>query len=89
MLRASRLNPKILAYTYIFGQYYFNTIPIVPPGINIVVHSKPDQFLTWYLNGETGWYVGPSIKHYWCIYCYFTITNQVRNCDTVTLIPHE
>ena len=89
MLRASQLNPKILAYTYIFGHYDFNTTPIVPPGIKIVVHSKPDQCLTWDLNGETGWYVGPSMNHYWCVHYYFTITNQVLNCGTVTLIPHE
>ena len=29
------------------------------------------------------------MKHYKCVKCYFPRTNQVRDCDTVTLIPHE
>ena len=52
MLQASRLNPKISAYTYIFGNYDYNTTPISPPGTKVVVNSKPDQRLTWDLNGE-------------------------------------
>ena len=89
MLQASRLNPKISAYTYIFGNYYFNTTPIAPPGTKVVFHYKPCQRLTWYLNAEAGWYVGPSMKHYWCVQCYLPIKKQLRECDTVTFIPHE
>ena len=89
MLRSSRLNPKISAYTHIFGKYDFSTTPIAPPGTKVVVHSKPDQCLTWYLSGEEGWYVGPSMNYYRCVQCYFPRTNQVRDCDTVTFIPHE
>ena len=48
MLRASWLNPKISAYTYIFGKYDFNATPIAPPGKKLVVHSNPYQHLTWY-----------------------------------------
>ena len=89
MLRASKLNPKISAYTYIYGNYDLNITTISPPGTKAVVHSKPDQRLTCCLNGEAGWYVGPSMKNYLCVKCYFPIANQVRNCDTVTFIPHE
>ena len=32
ILQDSRLNPKISAYTYIFGNYDFNTTLIEPPG---------------------------------------------------------
>ena len=53
MLRALLLNPKVSAYTYIFGNYYFKTTPIVPPGKKAVLNSKPGQCLTWYLNGES------------------------------------
>ena len=58
-LGASILNPKILAYTYNFVDYDFNTTLIAPTDKKVVIHSKPDQRLTWDLNGETGWYVGP------------------------------
>ena len=89
MLRASRLNPKISAYTYSFGNYDFNTTPIEPPGTRVVIHSKPHQRLTWELNGEASWYVGPPMKNYRCVQCSFTRTKQVRDCDAFNLISHE
>ena len=89
MLQYLQLNPKISAYTFIFASYDFNTTPIAPPGTKVVVNYKPYQRLTWELNGEDGWYMGPSMKHYCYLQCYFQITNQVRDCDTVTFIPHE
>ena len=89
MLQDSRLNPEISAYTYIFGNYDFKYTPITPPGTKVVVHSKPYQRLTWDLNGESVCYVGPPMKHYRCVQCYFTRTNQVCDCDTVNFISHE
>ena len=89
MLRASILNSKISAYTYIFGNYDFNTTPIEPADKRLVGHYKPDQRLTWYLNGESVWYVIPSMKHYFCVQCYYPRTNQVHDCDTFTFMPHE
>ena len=29
------------------------------------------------------------MKHYQCVQCYFSRKKQVRDCDTVTFIPHE
>jgi hypothetical protein len=34
MLRPSRINPKLLAATHIFGQYDLNRSPMAPPGTN-------------------------------------------------------
>ena len=79
---------NISAYPHFFGNYNFNNTNIAPTGTKVVVHSKPDQLLTWDLNGEAGWYVGPSVKHYWCVKCYSPQTNQVHDCDTVPFIPH-
>ena len=89
MLQYLQLNPKISAYTYIFASYDFNTTPIASPGTRVVVNYKPYQRLTWELNGEDGWYMGPSMKHYKCVKCYFPRTNQVCDCGTVTFIPNE
>ena len=31
MLRASRINPKLSAYSYLFGEFDFNATPLAPP----------------------------------------------------------
>ena len=79
MLQDSLLNKKILAYTYTFCNYDFNTTPIAPTGTKLVVHSKPDQRLTWDFNGESGCYIGTSMEHYRCVKCCYPQTNQVCN----------
>ena len=89
MLRASRSNPKVSAYTYVFGEFDFASTPMAPPGTKIVTHRKPNNRGTWELNGEVGWYVGPAMHHYRCVNCYFPRTKTERNCDTVTFFPAE
>lgn len=71
LLRTSRINPKLSAYAQLFGQYDYNRSPIAPPGTKIVAHVKPSVCGTWDLNGEQGWYVGPSPDHYRNVNCYF------------------
>ena len=88
LLRASRTNPRLSAWAYLFGQYDFNTNPIAPPGTKVVVHSKPEERGSWAPNGEEGWSIGPSFHHYRCIKCYFPKTRSERDCDTITFIPH-
>ena len=88
LLRAARVNPKLSAWAYLFGQYDYNTTPIVPPGTKVVVHSKPEERASWAPNGEEAWSIGPSFEHYRCIKCYFPIQRSERNCDTITFIPH-
>lgn len=51
LLRASRINPKLSAYTSIFGEFNFAATPLAPPGTKIVAHLKPEQRRTWELNG--------------------------------------
>jgi hypothetical protein len=43
MLRTSRINPKLSAATYIFGQYDFNRAPMAPPGTIIIAHETPNR----------------------------------------------
>ena len=89
LLRNARVNPKLSAYSYIYGQFNFMATPMAPPGTKVVAHISPQKRSTWELNGEVGWYVGPSIKHYRCVQCYFPRTREVRHCDTVEFFPHE
>jgi hypothetical protein len=87
LLRSSRVNPKLSAYAYLQGNFDFNKTPLVPPGIKVLVHLKPDQRASWAYHGEEGWYVGPSMHHYRCVQCFMRTTSKVRDVDTVELFP--
>jgi len=41
LLRQSRINPNLSAYAQIFGAFYFNAKPLVPPGTKAIIHDKP------------------------------------------------
>ena len=41
ILRASRLNPKLLTFTYLFGKFYYSATLLSPFGTKILVHPKP------------------------------------------------
>ena len=52
LLRESRLNPKLSAWVYLFGEFDYMKTPLAPPGTKCLVHSKMSQRGTWALNGE-------------------------------------
>jgi hypothetical protein len=54
MLRTSRINPKLSAATYIYGQYDFNRAPMAPPGTRIIAHETPNRRQTWAPHGQDG-----------------------------------
>jgi hypothetical protein len=43
MLRRSRINPKLSAYTQIFGFFDYNQTPLAPIGTGTVVHQRTTQ----------------------------------------------
>ena len=83
----ARNNPLLSAYTYIFGEFNFGATPLPPPGSNILAYVKPNVRRTWELNGELGWDVSHSMKHYRCVEYYFPRTKTTRDCDTVNFFP--
>ena len=87
MLRASRVNPNISAYAYLFGEFDFNVTPLAPPGTRVVAHIKPVVRETWAPNSKYAWCVGPSMENYRCVNCYFPQTNATRDVDTITFFP--
>ena len=89
LLRSARINPKLSAYTCIFGEFNYSATPLAPPGTKIVAHISPEKRGSWELNGEVGWYVGPSMDHYRCVQCYFPRTKATRHCDTVEFFPTD
>jgi hypothetical protein len=89
MLRTSRLNPKLLAATHIFGHHDYNRAPLAPPGTIIIAHETPGKRKTWAPHGQDGWYIGPALEHYRCYTVYITKTRSSRVVETVEFFPHQ
>jgi hypothetical protein len=87
LLRSSRLNPTQSAWAQLNGQYNYNAHPIAPPGIKVLVHSKPDTRGTWAPHAIEGWYVGPALHSYRCYKCWIVETQSMRITDTVSWLP--
>ena len=43
LLRATRSNPKLSAYSYIHGNFDFTSTPMAPPGTKVLIHMHPDK----------------------------------------------
>ena len=89
LLRNSRLNPKLSAWAFLFGNHDFNKNPLLPPGTRVILHAKPGKRASWAFHGEQGWYVGPATEHYRCITCYIPKTHRERITDTAKIIPNN
>ena len=61
LLHTSRVNPKLSAYAYLFGNFDFNKTPLAPPGTKVLIHKKTKVCGSWDYHGVEGWYVGPSL----------------------------
>jgi len=83
LLRNARVNSKLSAHAYLFGNFNFNATPLAPLGTKDIAHIKPSQRGSWSYHGEEAWYVGPSMDHYRCVTCFFPSTRAVRDLDTV------
>ena len=89
LLRPSRRNPKVSAYTMLEGQYDYNKNPMAPPGTKILIHEKPNQRLSWDPHSTDGWYLGPALEHYRCYRVFTTKTKSERTTDTVEFFPQK
>ena len=89
MLRASRRNPKMSAYTTLGGEFDTNKTPLAPPGMKVVIHENPDKRASWAAHGVDGWYLGLALEHYRCYRVYVNNTRSERNVDTVGFFPQH
>ena len=87
LLRSSRENPKISAYTYIFGKFNFNATPLAPPGKKLSPTSNRinDVPGNWMEKKVCTW------VHQFTITGVLSVTPQTqkiaRYCNTVTFFP--
>ena len=43
LLRFAQVTPKLSAYAYLFGNFYYNKTPLVSPGTSNLVHTKVEK----------------------------------------------
>jgi hypothetical protein len=62
-----RQNPLLLAFEAMEGSFLFNTTPMAPPGMEVLIHLNPTCCKSWAYHASNGWHIGSSLKHYHCI----------------------
>jgi hypothetical protein len=91
MIRRSRINPKLSAYTQIFGVFDYNRTPLAPIGTRTVVHQRTTQQgrTTFADHGVIGWSIGPAMNHYRHRTFYIPKPRGTRVSDTVVFLPEK
>ncbi len=99
LMRASRINPNILAYEALNGPYGFNRYPLAPLGCKAIVYKDGDNRELWASKSINGWYLGPSKDHYQCVLYYIPETRAYcisgstelfpQHCQLPNLPPHQ
>ena len=89
MLRPSRINPKMSAYTQLNGLYDYNRTPLAPLGTKAFVHERPNQRRTFADHGKIGFVIGPATQHYRHLTFYIPSTRGTRITDTYVFIPSK
>ena len=87
MLRPSRINPLISAYTQVHGMFDFNRTPLAPAGCKVIIHDRTDERPSWADHGTRGFYVGPAIKHFCNYNVLMDTTKKIRQSNTVDFFP--
>ena len=87
LLCASRANPKLSVWVYLFGQFDYTQNPLVLPGTRVIANKKVSNRVSWDEHGKKGWNIGPSLNHYRCIKLYFPATRSEKYNGTVTFFP--
>ena len=87
LLRNARVNLQLSAYACVFGPYYFNKNPMVPPGKIVSAHDKPTHCTYGGHCGTPGYYVGQALDNYRMIKFYMKVTAVIRVTNTLQYIP--
>jgi hypothetical protein len=88
-MRASRINPAILAYEALNGPYDWNRYPLALLGCKAIVYKDGDTQGLWASRGIDGWCLGPSKDHYRCALYYISKTRAYRISGSTELFPHH
>ena len=86
LLRGSRINPKLSAWSQLHGHFDWNRTPLGPPGCKVLIHEKPGLRSTWSPHSTSGYYLGPALESYRCYTVYVTDTRTTRISDGVEFL---
>jgi hypothetical protein len=89
LLRASRINPNILAYEALNGPYNWDRYPLTPPGCKAIIYKAPAVRGSWASRGTDAWYLGPLADHYRCNLYYVPETRAYRILGSAELFPQH
>ena len=85
-LQRSRINPKMSAYTQLFGLFDYNRTPLAPLETKAFVHERSGYRRSHADHGKVGYVVGPSQQHYRHLNFYIPATRGNRDSDTYAFI---
>ena len=64
LLRQATANPSISSWEIFNGKFNYNTTPLEPLRINVIVHTKTGLRQAWDFSDKDGWSVGSLMTHY-------------------------
>ena len=83
------MNRKLSGYAQLHGEFNYYATPLALSGTQVIIHEKPTVRGTWAYHGLKGWYLGPSMNHYWCHHVYVTKTRGEQDSYFVKVSPHN
>lgn len=87
LLRPSKYNPLISAYTQLHGEFDFNRTPLAPIGCKVIVHDCRNERESWDNHGSHGYYINRAPHHYRNYTCYMRDTKKNQTSNTVEFFP--
>jgi hypothetical protein len=87
IMRPSRINPAISAYTQVKGTFDFNKTPLAPAGCKVIVHNRRMERASWADRGTDGFFIDQAPQHYRNYKCYIPATKGIRISNTVEFFP--
>jgi hypothetical protein len=90
LLRSSHTTPHLSAHAHLNGLFNYNSTPLAPPGMKVLIHERPlERGSTWSPHNTEAWYLGPATDHYRQHRVWVPATGAVRVVDTITWLPHN
>jgi hypothetical protein len=89
LMRASRIDPNMLAYEAIWGPYDWNCFPLVPPRCKAIIYESPNARGSWGSRGTNAWYLGLLVDHYQCNHSFVPETRAYQISGFAELFPQH
>ena len=92
LLRPFRPNSSISAYHGMHGHAYnFDSHPLAPPGIKVLIYESPQVRASWAPHGVLGYYLGPALSHHrtFRVHCVHTCADRISDSLAWFPVPYR